>query len=144
VALKAHELVKVRVFDDDRTAREGLMTRICAELGCAAVQHIGKLLVIWRENEKPAPVKAAKRAPRTAGDAPPARRRTATAQGETPSSSRRRRAGSRDAPDARTSAASAPPPRARGRSGRGATSAGPAVPTGPHAPSRRRRRTGGS
>ena len=50
VALAAHELVKVRVFDDDRGAREGLMTRICAELACAPVQHIGKLLVLWREN----------------------------------------------------------------------------------------------
>jgi len=48
VNLKAHELIKVRVFDDDRDARETLLTRICAELGAAPVQHIGKLLVVWR------------------------------------------------------------------------------------------------
>jgi putative YhbY family RNA-binding protein len=50
VALLAHELIKVRVFDDDRDARETLMTRICTDLQCAPVQHIGKLLVLWRAN----------------------------------------------------------------------------------------------
>jgi len=50
VALAAHELIKVRVFDDDRAAREALMARICAEMQCAPVQHIGKLLVLWRPN----------------------------------------------------------------------------------------------
>lgn len=50
VALAAHELIKVRVFDDDRAAREALMARICAEMQCEPVQHIGKLLVLWRPN----------------------------------------------------------------------------------------------
>jgi len=50
VALLAHELIKVRVFDDDRAARESLMARVCAEMRCAPVQHIGKLLVLWRVN----------------------------------------------------------------------------------------------
>lgn len=49
VALSAHELVKVRVTGDDRDARDDLLSRICAELGCAPVQRIGKLLVLWRE-----------------------------------------------------------------------------------------------
>ena len=49
VALSAHELVKVRVTGDDRDARDDLLSRICAELGCAPVQRIGKLLVVWRE-----------------------------------------------------------------------------------------------
>ena len=47
-ALKAHGLVKVRVFSDDREAREGLLARLSDELGAAPVQHIGKLLVLWR------------------------------------------------------------------------------------------------
>lgn len=50
--LKAHELIKIRVFEDEREARDALLNEICATLGAAPVQHIGKLLVIWRE--KPA------------------------------------------------------------------------------------------
>ena len=43
VNLLAHELVKVRVFNTDRDAREIVLARICTELEAAAVQHIGKL-----------------------------------------------------------------------------------------------------
>lgn len=50
VALKAHELVKVRVFGDDREAREALLQQVCTALDAMPVQHLGKLLVIWREN----------------------------------------------------------------------------------------------
>ena len=48
-ALAAHGLVKVRVFSDDRTAREALLAELSATLGAAPVQHIGKLLVLWRQ-----------------------------------------------------------------------------------------------
>ena len=54
VNLLAHELIKVRVFIDDRSAREAVLSRICAELEAAPVQHIGKLLIVWR----PAPAAA--------------------------------------------------------------------------------------
>ena len=47
-ALKAHGLIKVRMFADDRSAREEALGRLAAELGAAPVQHIGKLLVLWR------------------------------------------------------------------------------------------------
>jgi len=47
-ALRAHELIKVRVFSDERSERESLAERICAALECAPVQHLGKLLVLWR------------------------------------------------------------------------------------------------
>ena len=50
VALLAHELIKVRVFGDDRAEREAVLARICDEVACAPVQHIGKLLVLWRPN----------------------------------------------------------------------------------------------
>ncbi|HEY1329828.1 MAG TPA: YhbY family RNA-binding protein [Casimicrobiaceae bacterium] len=50
VALKAHELIKVRVFGDDRDAREAIMQEVCAALDAAPVQHLGKLLVVFREN----------------------------------------------------------------------------------------------
>ena len=46
-ALKAHGLIKVRVFSDDRTAREAMLAS-CARNSAAAIQHIGKLLVLWR------------------------------------------------------------------------------------------------
>ena len=48
-ALDAHGLVKVRVFSDDRVAREALLAELSEALGAAPVQHIGKLLVFWRE-----------------------------------------------------------------------------------------------
>lgn len=47
-ALSAHGLIKVRVFADDRQAREEMLHRAAGELGAAPVQHIGKLLVLWR------------------------------------------------------------------------------------------------
>jgi len=48
-ALASHGLVKVRVFSDDRTVRETLFGELSATLSAAPVQHIGKLLVFWRE-----------------------------------------------------------------------------------------------
>lgn len=47
-ALKAHGLIKVRVFSDQRDEREALLQRLADELDAAPIQHIGKLLVLWR------------------------------------------------------------------------------------------------
>ncbi len=47
-ALKAHGLIKVRVLGDDRAVREEIYRQLCDQLGAAPVQHIGKLLVLWR------------------------------------------------------------------------------------------------
>lgn len=47
-SLTSHELIKVRVFDDDRQHREQILDTLCVRLDAAPVQHIGKLLVIWR------------------------------------------------------------------------------------------------
>lgn len=47
-ALKAHGLIKVRVFSDDRAAREEMLATLADELDAAPIQHIGKLLVLWR------------------------------------------------------------------------------------------------
>ncbi|GAA5169165.1 ribosome assembly RNA-binding protein YhbY [Viridibacterium curvum] len=52
VALKAHELIKIRVYGDDREARIAYLQAICKDLGCEAVQSIGKLLVVFRANPK--------------------------------------------------------------------------------------------
>jgi putative YhbY family RNA-binding protein len=65
VNLLAHELIKVRVFSDERAERDAMLERICAELGASPVQHIGKLLVLWRlAPEAPADAPAG---PRTGG-----------------------------------------------------------------------------
>ncbi len=53
-ALKAHGLIKVRVFSDDRAGREAMLGQLAEQLDAAPVQHIGKLLVLWRPvPEKP-------------------------------------------------------------------------------------------
>src|SRR5436190_6982800 len=54
-ALKAHGLIKVRMFSDDRDTREAALASLADSLNAAPVQHIGKLLVLWR----PIPAKAA-------------------------------------------------------------------------------------
>src|SRR5215471_2778021 len=53
VNLTAHELVKVRVFNDDRDEREHLFAQVCAELDAAPVQHLGKILMLWRPPPAP-------------------------------------------------------------------------------------------
>jgi putative YhbY family RNA-binding protein len=53
-ALNAHGLIKVRVFGDDRAAREAMYQQLAADLNAAPIQHIGKLLVLWRPTPKKA------------------------------------------------------------------------------------------
>ncbi|MCU0814542.1 MAG: YhbY family RNA-binding protein [Burkholderiaceae bacterium] len=57
-ALAAHGLIKVRVLGDDRDARSALLDALADRLNAAPVQHIGKLLVLWRP---PAPTTKADR-----------------------------------------------------------------------------------
>ena len=52
-SLAAHELIKVRVLNDDRDEREAWLAEICAQLDCAPVQHLGKLLLIYKPATKP-------------------------------------------------------------------------------------------
>ncbi|MDQ6639082.1 MAG: YhbY family RNA-binding protein [Pseudomonadota bacterium] len=47
-ALDAHGLIKLRVFSDDRAARGALLGELSEAFGAAPIQHIGKLLVLWR------------------------------------------------------------------------------------------------
>ncbi len=108
VALLAHELVKVRVQSDERTLREAMLAQICEGLDCAPVQHLGKVLVLWRPNpdRKPQPAPAASArggkpgarkaaGPRTPVDPVRERRRTATGA---PASGKGRRGAARNAP----------------------------------------------
>lgn len=47
-ALNAHGLIKIRVFSDEREEREAMLATLADELNAAPIQHIGKLLVLWR------------------------------------------------------------------------------------------------
>jgi putative YhbY family RNA-binding protein len=51
-ALNAHGLIKVRVFGDDRLEREKIFDTLADDLNAAQIQHIGKLLVLWRPKPK--------------------------------------------------------------------------------------------
>jgi putative YhbY family RNA-binding protein len=59
-SLDAHGLIKVRVFGDDREERIAIYERICAELDAAPVQHIGKLLVLYRPKKEAAKERSTK------------------------------------------------------------------------------------
>src|SRR5690242_11807846 len=80
VNLLAHELIKVRVFSDQRDERDAMLQRICAALDATPVQHIGKLLVLWREGPEEPPATAPR--PKTAPHSASARRAREPAPGE--------------------------------------------------------------
>ncbi len=52
VSLNAHELIKIKVFGDDRERRLQMLVEICEKTGAVAIHHIGKQLVIYRPAEK--------------------------------------------------------------------------------------------
>lgn len=62
-SLKAHELIKVKLYGIERSDREEALVTICQELGCANIQHIGNILVLWRPNPE-TDKKPAKRNPK--------------------------------------------------------------------------------
>ena len=51
IALKAHELIKIRVRNDDRDEREQFAQIFCERLNAQLVAHSGKLIILWRKNE---------------------------------------------------------------------------------------------
>ncbi|KRB89120.1 ribosome assembly RNA-binding protein YhbY [Noviherbaspirillum sp. Root189] len=59
-SLNAHGLIKVRVFGDDREARVGMYETICEQLDAAPIQHIGKLLVLYRPKKEAAKERSGK------------------------------------------------------------------------------------
>ena len=62
-SLKAHELIKIRVGGMDHAERESVCEALCAQTGALQVQHIGKVLVVYRKQPKEA-VRTAPRKPR--------------------------------------------------------------------------------
>jgi len=47
-ALTSHGLIKVRAGGSDRDEREAMLATICDTLSCAAVHHLGKILILFR------------------------------------------------------------------------------------------------
>lgn len=47
-SLSKHELIKVKVLDDDRAKRTSLLEQICQSLNAAPIRQIGKILIIYR------------------------------------------------------------------------------------------------
>lgn len=52
-ALKSHELIKIKLLSSEKSEREAALDTICGELAAHPVGHIGKILVIYRQAEKP-------------------------------------------------------------------------------------------
>ncbi|HMA32394.1 MAG TPA: YhbY family RNA-binding protein [Casimicrobiaceae bacterium] len=143
VALTAHELVKLRVFSGERPEREALLGRICDQLSCAPVQHLGKLLILWRKREEEPPVAAApaKRPARPGKSAKPQGRQAAGGRPATPGRPPRGNARVESAAEGRHprgTGAATPPPGNRRR--RNAAADAPAGVPRAAAPRRRRAR----
>ena len=66
--LRSHELIKIRMLDDDRHARASLAEAICEAADAQPVQHIGKIFVIYRpkpaEEQKAVKPRAKRKLPR--------------------------------------------------------------------------------
>lgn len=52
-ALAAHELIKVQTVGLDREARDRVLAELCVRCGAQPVQHIGKVLVLYRKKPEP-------------------------------------------------------------------------------------------
>jgi len=69
-ALGAHELIKVRAAPLNRDEREVALASICERTNSQAVQHIGKMLILFRRKPQEAP-KETRRRPDTRRHAAP-------------------------------------------------------------------------
>jgi len=49
VNLTCHELIKIRMAGEERERREAMLAMICARLSALPVQHIGRILVVYRQ-----------------------------------------------------------------------------------------------
>lgn len=50
-ALRAHELIKVKVRAGDRAARDAFIAELVARTGCALVNRIGHVATLYRPGE---------------------------------------------------------------------------------------------
>jgi RNA-binding protein len=157
VALTAHALIKIRVHSDDRDAREAMLADIAAQLHAAPVQHLGKLLIVWRERDEEegeapkAARKPAAKAKKSGTDrrtGPKAKKAAAARQHKVESTSpgnwRKREAKAKRLPGAEREPHGSPVPAAprRRRAGSDPSSAGYPATESPAPRAPRKRRTG--
>lgn len=50
-ALQAHGLIKIRLVDDAPEERKTMANELAEALDACVVDHIGKLLILWRKKE---------------------------------------------------------------------------------------------
>lgn len=50
LALDYHELIKIRVNAEDRTAREVMIKKLCTTSGATLVQRVGHIATLFRRN----------------------------------------------------------------------------------------------
>lgn len=55
LALKAHELIKVRAPAQDRHQRSAIFKQVCLKTGSELVQEIGKVAVLYKKWDTPTP-----------------------------------------------------------------------------------------
>jgi RNA-binding protein len=55
-SLTAHGLIKVKLSGADREERTALSDALCERTGAAAVQQVGRVLVLWRPREDDQPL----------------------------------------------------------------------------------------
>ena len=51
--LKAHELIKIKIQNDDRSVRESILGEICDALQATAIHHIGLQIIVYRATTEP-------------------------------------------------------------------------------------------
>jgi RNA-binding protein len=51
LALKVHELIKVRAPAMERDARDVAFKALCEQTGAEPVQHIGKIFILYRKRD---------------------------------------------------------------------------------------------
>ena len=51
--LRAHELIKVKIQNNDKSVRESMLTEICETLKATAIYHIGLQIIIYRAASEP-------------------------------------------------------------------------------------------
>ena len=53
LSLKAHELIKIKIQNDEKSVRESMLNEICEALQATAVHHIGLQIIVYRAAAEP-------------------------------------------------------------------------------------------
>lgn len=53
LSLQAHELIKIKIQNDEKSVRESMLNEICEALQATAVHHIGLQIIVYRAASEP-------------------------------------------------------------------------------------------